>query len=269
MNNANINGEEELIRISSIFNPHTPISFVRFSDGEIDILRNQKAIILNNKTFARGHEYKNDFPIYDSKTFIPEIHYLVREDLLKSAMFRAKRFFKGIPTAHNNSIGDREFMLRLHGGYNKQITFSDLFTNSNFLNFRNFIFPNLLSKFKKINVVCNYRSKLSGLLASANQINIPDNFFKNYSSIIKKLEQEILNLPKKSLVLFSASSITNIIAYKVYFQRSDLTIIDVGTAVNDLLKLDVNTREYHILLNNSDIKQKQKYKNSTNYKLRW
>lgn len=265
-------GGDEIRRLQQKIAPNSPISFIRFSDGEMDVIRNHKAVIANNMTFARGQKFESSFPVYDFKTFIPELHSEVRADLLESAMYRSDRYYIGVPTAHNNAARDREFMLRLHGGYDPQVTFSDLFMNSNYLYARNNFFPSIIKKFKKLYVVCNYRSILSGVLAHGEIIKIGDNFFTNYNETISRVEKSIHSLKANSLLLCSASSLTNVIAYKTQFVRPDLTIIDIGTALNDCLGLAMNTRAYHRLIKNdtlTDFIGNIKYRCSSGYKIRW
>lgn len=266
------NGQNEIRRLESIIMPDSPLTFIRFSDGEMDIIRNHKAVIAKNMTFARGEKFESNFPVYDFKTFLPEKNSDVRSDLIKSAMYKSDRYYIGIPTAHNNAIRDREFMLRLHGGYDKYVTFSDLFMNSNFIYARNNFFPTIIKRFNSLFVLCNYRAKLNGILGHGEAIKIGDNFFSNYQKILSEVEEKVYLLKKNSLLLCSASSLTNIIAYRTQLTRPDITIIDIGTALNDYLGLEVNTRTYHRLLKNDtmgDYIENIRYRLSTGYKLRW
>jgi hypothetical protein len=265
-------GRRDICRLESKIGPDSPLTFIRFSDGEMDIIRNHKAIIDRNLTHARGYQFESSFPEYDYKTFIPEHNTDVRTDILKSAMFRSKNYYIGIPTSHNKAILDRELMLRLRGGYDSCVTFSDLFVNSNFLYARHHFFPSIVSKFEKLYILCNYRSVLNGVLAHGKVIKIGDNFFSNYRSVLSEVMEKILRLESQSLLLCSASSLTNIIAYKTQFIRPDLTIIDIGTALNDYLGLGANTRTYHCQLNNSTLKDVYKnirYRMSSSYRLKW
>ena len=75
----------------------------------------------------------------DSKKFDPLLDQKFRMDLLESCIFKSDFFYKGIRTFSLNdseSIFDREFLLRLNGGFDRFITFSDLLINSNYLLFR-------------------------------------------------------------------------------------------------------------------------------------
>ena len=102
-----------------------PFTFIRFSDGETEILRNRYLQIGEGKIVFRGKTTKNVYPQFDSKKFDPLIHQNIRHDLLQAAMYRAEKFYKGIPTAHNKALKDREFMLRLNGGFSLEMTFSE------------------------------------------------------------------------------------------------------------------------------------------------
>jgi hypothetical protein len=240
-----------------------PFSFIRFSDGEIEILRNRYLDINDGKTIFRGKEYTNLYPKYDAKTFNPIYHQSIRSDLLESALYRDDMFLKGIPTSHNGALIDREFLLRLNGGFGYNMTFSDLFLNSNYKIYQEKIVP-LFSAYKNIYVVANFRAKLSGFLSQATHVPIPDNFFLTYNKTILSVMIELGKIENGSLVLASASSLSNIIAYKLFLKRRDITVIDVGTSINFLLSLDHNIRNYHDNSKNYFFNKRQK-----GFNIRW
>jgi len=265
-------GVSDLLRLEDFIVKRKPFSFVRFSDGEIEILRNHNLSIMKNFTEYRGRFFKNNFPTFDQKSFHPNSQQFIRRDLLATALFKNEFYFKGVPARHNGMLADREFMLRLHGGADSNITFSDLFMNSNFLMARERFFPSVFSNFEKIAVIGNWRSELKGPLAEALLIKIPDNFFSNYSEVLMDTYFQLKTLPEFSLVLASASSLSNILGYRLHVSRPDLTFIDVGTSLNDLLGLSVVSRRYHQLRNAHGFKEKIKMMNfrfSKGYKLRW
>ena len=234
----------------TLLNSKKPFTFIRFSDGEVEVLRNRKLTILNKKTFFRGKAYSNDYPVMDTKKFDPLIDQKFRMDLLESCIFKSEFYFKGIRTFSINdreSIIDREFLLRLNGGFDNYITFSNLLINENYLLFRSKMFPLILKKFKNIVVVSNWRSKIN--FECYEHIKVCDNFIKNYENEFKNILNLLLNIPDYSVVLCSASSLTNILGHKLFLLRPDLTFLDVGTSINDLLSLANNTRVYHKLLN--------------------
>lgn len=218
--------------------------FIRFSDGEIEILRNRFLRIGKGLTYFRGRVFSNELPDYDSKTFDPSKDNNLREDLICSAIFRHNNFIKGIQTSHlPNGLNDRNFLLRLNGGYDDNISFSDLFVNSNHKMFLSLIYP-ILEKFESIYVIANKNAKLNGPLANANLIPIPSNAFRSYELLVNRILNELVTIKPGTIVLSSASSLSNIIGHKLFLLRKDLFFIDVGTSLNQLLDLSITSRGY-------------------------
>ena len=217
--------------------------FVRFSDGEVEIIRNRYLKISNGITFFRGKQSKNNFSQIDSKEFDPKINYDIREDLILSSISSMPNYFKGMP--HKRFIKDRDLLVTLNGGLDEKITFADLLINSNYKFFREKIVP-LISKYKNVYLIANYRAKPIDILSESEHIKIPDNFFDNYKQIRDKVIHKLLDIPKGSLILSSASSLSNIVGHRIFQIRKDITFLDVGTSINDLLSLDKITRCYHV-----------------------
>ena len=249
-----------------------PYTFVRFSDGEVEILKNHNVSIVQGATEYRGRTFATTFPSFDQKSFNPKFDQKLRKDLLAAALFTEKGYYKGIPARHNDMIEDRDFMLRLNGGPSESITFSDLFMNSNYLFCKSIFFPSLLNYFSNLAVIGNVRCVLSGPLSHGNLIKIPDNFFGQYEKILKDTYQEIESLPIGTLVLSSASSLSNTLGHQLRLTRPDLTFIDIGTTLNNWLTLRSNTRAYHFLENPRGISKRYKairFRFSKGYKLSW
>lgn len=265
-------GKGDLERFEKLVQARKPFTFIRFSDGEIEILRNRKLIIAAGVTEFRGKIYSNQFPEFDQKRFEPKQSQDFRRDLLASATFCESGYFKGIPTKHNNALNDRDFMLRLNGGFSPQMTFSDLFLNSNFLHARSTILPLIVSSFEDLYVVGNWRCILQGYLHKGELVEIPDDFFSSYKQTLDFVYSKLKDAPKSSLILSSASSLSNIIGYRLRISRPDLTFIDIGTVLNDMLGLPLSTRAYHKLMNPKSVQEKihtLRHKMSSKYKLMW
>ncbi len=265
-------GDKDLSQFKDFVREGRPFTFVRFSDGEVEVLRNRKLIIADGITEFRGRKFSNQFPTFDQKRFDPMQGQQVRRDLLAAAVFSNESYFKGIPTSHNDAINDREFLLRLNGGFAPQMTFSDLFLNSNFLRARSDFFPFVASQFSNLRVVGNWRCKLSGYLAKGELIPIPDDFFSSYLETLAKAREALELVPQSSLVLSSASSLSNVLGHQLRLSRPDLTFLDVGTALNDVMGLPLGTRAYHKLINPRALSEKLAawyYQRSKEYKLKW
>lgn len=223
---------------------HRPFCFVRFSDGEIEILRNRYLEIADRRTRLEGQAWSNHFPRYNIKEFNPKVYGKLRSDLLESATRRLKNYYKGVPTFHNRAVEDRDFLVRLNGGMSEFVTFADLLINSNYARFRDEIVP-LFPDYDELLVIANYRARPVRQLGRARHISIGDNFFANYEDVRREVLAAVLSAAPGALVLSSASSLSNILGYQAYANRPDLTFIDIGTSLNDLLSLDARTRTYH------------------------
>lgn len=265
-------GDGDLDHFESLVRERSPFTFVRFSDGEIEILRNRKLVIAGGVTEFRGKRFSNQFPGFDQKHFDPKRGQDVRGDLLASAIFRDSCYFKGVPTRHNNAIVDREFLLRLNGGFTTQMTFSDLFLNSNFLRARASFFPFVAASFEDLLVVGNWRCELKGYLAKGHLVQIPDDFFSAYQRTLASVQAALQNAPNSALILSSASSLSNVLGHRLRISRPDLTFLDIGTVLNDLMGLPLGTRAYHKLTDPRTLRERfaaWRYRRHREYKLQW
>lgn len=260
----------DLSRFGDLLRRNIPFCFIRFSDGEIEILRNRYLEISTEQVVFRGNSSASVYPAYDSKLFDPKINKNLRRDLLASAMLSKDNYFKGVPTYHNSAVIDREFMVRLNGGMSEYMTFSDLLMNSNYIQFRNSILPILSSK--SLYVIANYRAVLRGELRNAKQIAVSDNIFGNYEQCLSDALLELEKAPLGAVILSSASSLSNILGMKIFERRPDITFLDIGTSLNDLFSLDSRSRRYHVLLENTTFAtfyKKMRYMKSKQYKMVW
>ncbi|ESS15114.1 hypothetical protein MOLA814_00689 [Betaproteobacteria bacterium MOLA814] len=265
-------GHGDLDRFERLVSMKKPFTFVRFSDGEIEVLRNRKLVIAGGVTEFRGKRFSNKFPEFDQKRFDPSRGQDVRRDLLASAIFCESAYIKGVPTRHNNALRDREFMLRLNGGFTPQMTFSDLFLNSNFLRARSEFFPFLVSSFAELLVVGNWRCELMGYLEKGRLVQIPDDFFSSYQQTLDSALGMLQDAPRSALILSSASSLSNVLGHRLRITRPDLTFLDIGTVLNDLMGLPLGTRAYHKQINCLTLRERfaaWRYRQHREYKLQW
>ena len=219
-----------------------PFCFVRYSDGETEIIRNRYLKISKGKTHFKGKIFNNNFSDIDTKEFDPNSNRDLREDLLISAIKKMPNYFKGMP--HKRFKKDRELMITLHGGLDQNITFADLLINSNYIFFRKNIVPEF-ANYKHIYLIANYRAIPKNILEKSKHLMVPDNFFSNYQNVKNDILNNLFHIPSGSLILSSASSLSNIIGFELFKQRNDITFLDIGTSINDLIGLQEITRTYH------------------------
>ena len=257
--------------LSDLLCKKEPFIFIRFSDGEMEIVRNYRLLIGDGHISWSKGEVEFRYPDFDSKEFIPERDAKLREDLLAAARFRSDFFYKGIPASHNQALADRDLLVELNGNSITNLTFADLFINENFLKFRKRVVP-LLRKFDNVYYLGNFRATPELVDVSWKLIPLQDNFFENYENVLEASINVLKALPENSLVLSSASSLTNILGYQIRLFRKDLTFFDVGTSLHDLVGLQGGIREYHALIGNNSprgIYRKMRLVCSKSFKLRW
>ena len=226
----------------SLIDQAIPFTFIRFSDGETEILRNSRVEISEKKVVWSRGESNFSYPDYDFKVFNPDEDSEIRMLLIASAKFSAPYYFKGIPTAHNRSPADRSLMVSLNGSEGN-LTFADLLINSNYSKFLGKLLPRLTAR-EKVMLVGNHRMEVSRLSSKWLFHPISDNAFNNFIEVATSTIEACQGLPTGFTVLCSASSLTNVIGHSLYETRPDLTFIDIGTALHPLAGMPPSRRSY-------------------------
>ncbi|CAM8620088.1 hypothetical protein MCEMSH2_00031 [Candidatus Planktophila dulcis] len=264
-------GRLDFLFLSNLLYKRAPFTFIRFSDGEMEIVRNHRLLIGDGLISWSKGEIEFRYPDFDKKEFIPERDSKLREDLLASARFKSEYFFKGIPATHNKAVTDRDLLVELNGNILTNLTFADLFLNQNFVKFRRHILP-LFHEFDNVYYLGNFRANPELANPSWKLIPLQDNFFENYENVLENCMSALKSLPKYSLVLSSASSLTNILGYQIQSVRRDLTFFDVGTSLHDLVGLQGGIREYHTMIGSNSPKgiyRKLRLVSSPSFRLKW
>ena len=257
--------------LTKLIDQGTPFTFVRFSDGEIEVLRDRKLFIGDGIVSWTKGEVHFSYPDFDRKDFTPERDQLFQNALVETAKFKAPYYFKGIPTRHNKAVEDRDFMVALNGDSLENLTFSDLLINGNFRIFRNY-FDHVLSKRQKVIVFGNFRMQPSLVNNSWTLVPVQDNFIPDYEHVVGQALSSLSELPLGSLVLSSASSLTNIVGRRLRESRPDITFIDIGTSLHDLMGMTSGIREYHSQMGPFNLKKLPKlfaYYLAGGHKLKW
>lgn len=268
---AEPNGRRDLDSFIENLKSRQPFTFVRFSDGEMEILRREKLRLgPDGVTWSKG---KSSFvyPVFDHKDFDPERDSAFYDALMKSATRRAPFYFKGIPTRHNRALVDRNLMIDLNGGGLQNLTFSDLLINGNFSRFRSEVLSEFM-RFESVSVVGNFRMQPALVAPQWELIPIQDGLISSFPTCLDGALEEIKRLPLGSLVLSSASSLTNILGSELLELRPDLYFIDIGTSMHDLMGLATGIRSYQVQVQPwklSNLKERVAYYAGGSHRLRW
>lgn len=246
--------------------------FVRFSDGETEILSSRYLSIDMGRVCFRGKELDISYPAHDKKIFDPEKHSGFRSLLLESLRHKAPNYYRGIPAKHNKDAPDQGLYLELLSNDQSNLTFCDLFTNSNYGWFKKKFFPEILKMGRQgtpLALICNHRFTSDNF---GYVYGLPDNFFANWETVLSDVMQFLNSLPTGTVVVSSGSSLSNILGFQINYKSLDLTFIDVGTAVNEFIGCPEATRTYQLSLFSgswADRWKLLKYMLKGRYFLRW
>jgi hypothetical protein len=263
--------KEDLATLLKYLQENLNFAFIRFSDGEMEILNNQELIIGPNYVKTSAGEVAFVYPPYDYKEFNPERDIKFRDRLIESARFTSSGFIKGIRTSSNAGQQDQQKMIQWNSGQLSNLTFTDLLINSNYQTFRKNFLP-IFYNWPKVYIIANFRATLSSEFKNCELVTIQDNFIPNFELQLHEIMTILIAAPSNSLILSSASSLTNIVGYELWKTRRDLTFIDVGTAIHDKLGLGFGIREYHQVVGPFEIKslpRRLRYKYSKGFRLKW
>jgi hypothetical protein len=205
----------------------------RWGDGELMILEN-KPLDLTKKGDG---EFKHD---PNSKT-----HVIQRDVLMKSYTYKDKNYYIGVACQCCVGKDKFEYMKKLSGQPEENLTWANIFVNSNYPHFLSEFLPAL--KGKKICLIANAKG-------INNTHNLPfdvEKYFPvgvdawvNNSSLIQYIQQMIGDFNMNNYVfLIAAGPFANILTYELWKYNKNNSYIDIGSTLDKILGLTV-TRGY-------------------------
>lgn len=246
---------EEFNRILNLLKTDESFSFVRFSDGEVTILKNQPVVLANNY-FIQGDlhgDNKNHVPegTYnkeEQKEFLPEKHSFFHKKLKDSFLHRQNNYIKGIPAQNCLDRGlSWKFCLDLHSSDDvSDLSFANVMINNNYKRFISEMIPVFMSK--KIILVANENSNFENIPFKIEKFfPVGSNCMVNNYYLVDEInewiqEQSISN----HLFLFCAASLSNLLGHKLYENNPNNQYLDIGSSLGPLLGLTgwMTTRTY-------------------------
>ena len=232
----------ELVRFSEMLQKGENFAFVRFSDGEADILRNLKLVLADDHVIEGNIRHSFGYGKEDHKHFDPHQHAFVREKLINSFLFSKYNYFVGIACpCCIGGVPMHTFMKREVGTPNNFLTWANLFVNGNYSDFLSKIVPTL--KEKKIVMVVSKNANLSELseklsLNIVKDFRVGENCIVNDHHLIDEIKDWVLkNDIKDHVFLFAASSLSEILIHELYKDFDFNTYLDIGTTLHPYMKL--------------------------------
>lgn len=218
---------------------HTPFAFSRYSDGEMIVLQNKHLKLGSNKTTVNGATAGIGYSKADHKEYDPNKHEWFRERLENAYRHHQKDYFVGLSCPCCVGKENNDWMKKIRGGDDDELTWSNLFVNSNYPLFLTHIVPIL--KERHIVIVCNEIANLDGLPFDVKKdFRIGSNAMIEDIGLVKEMKTWIMkNDISDTVFLFSAASLSNILIYELFKEFPENTYLDVGTTLNPFIGLPV------------------------------
>jgi len=232
----------DLLKLYSLLKNKEDFAFTRFSDGEEFILKNNYLEINDSKVIAGEQTFNKGYSNLDHKLFDPNKHQWFRERLFKSFMHTEKNYFKGI--CCSCCVGEeRHKWFRDILNEDENLTWANLLVNFNYDAFLHLFIPEF--KLRNVILICNKTADISNLpFKVIKDFRVGDNCNINNISIVDEIKLYYKNNNiQNTILLSSASSLSNIIIYELYKEFKNNTYINIGTTLNHLLKLSID-RDY-------------------------
>jgi hypothetical protein len=223
----------EIEKFADMLKRREHFAFQRFADGELWILQGKK-FQLSPK--SKHHAYKNP---EDWKTFNPKKHKIQMNHLFDALRYKAPNYFLGLLVGNSeNNHTWTDWILKESGQEIRQVTFANLFVNSNYTYFTEYF----LTEFKnwKIVIVCNERAVIdSDVLPNIVQrFNVGSNCIVNDYQLVETLKEFVKhNKVQDHLFLFACSSLGNFCIRELAQIEPNNTYIDCGSTLNPYIGL--------------------------------
>lgn len=208
-------------------------SFLRYGDGEHSLITNT-SVLKNTQAYLVDHwHYSGTTPTQLGKK------------LYESLFINSDQVFYGIPSHKQEPKTYTYFIERLLVPY-ENITYADVFINSNFDSFVNFISNELTESIVLIaNKDCNVTSLK--FLNVKQFFAVPDNCVEFYETFNQQFENSLNDLIKYKNTLFfvSAGPLSEVIISYLFKLNPENRYVDVGSAIDFFTKGKI-TRLYMI-----------------------
>lgn len=230
---------EELIKFINKIDNRENFAFSRFSDGELFILENKSLELKDDCSIINGIRYPGSYKEEEGKSFLPEKHQKNRELLFDSLSYSSENYYKGITCPCCGGLDAVKFMVR-HSNlpiYSDNLTWANLFLNSNYPTFVKEVIPRLESL--PLIIVANKKVDTSYFPNVMHHFKIGNNCFINDLNIIEEIKTYITkNKITSTYFLISASSLSNLIIKELNQFEPENTYLDIGSILNPLFKLN-------------------------------
>jgi len=220
-------------------------AFTRFSDGEMDMLKNIRLVLKKNHVQVGDWHARKNYQTVDHKDFNPATpeHQIFRLKLEQAYKFRKNNYFKGTCCPCCVGKKDADWMIDLHGpGDDEHLTWANLLVNGNYADFCEKMVPEFNNK--KIVIVCHEDAVLDFSFPLVKEFRVGYNAFINNLPVIDEMGAWVKdNEITDHVFLFSASSFSALAIHKLFDTHPNNTYINIGTALNNFMGMPID-RQY-------------------------
>lgn len=225
--------KQEFVKMKNKILSKENFSFLRYGDGEHALITNASVLKDTQAYLVDNWHYEGTSPTRLGKK------------LYESLFINSNKVFYGIPTYTQGPKTHAYFTERVQVPY-ENITYADLFINSNFNSFVDFI-SNELNE--SIVLIANKDCTVNSLkvLNIKEFFAVPDDCVNFYELYNQQFESSLNNLTKYKNTLFfiSAGPLSEVIISYLFNLNPDNRYIDVGSAIDFFTKGKI-TRPYMI-----------------------
>jgi len=205
---------KDLELIAQRLKNHEAFAFSKYADGEYEILKNRP--ITN----------------CDGWTFNPQVDKVQQQRLMESFQYKNPSYLVGVscPCCVGQAIFDD--MKLMSNQESDNLTWANIFVNGNYRTYLKEVVP-LYSEYD-VYLVANKRAKLKYLPFEVKKhYPIGDLAWKNDYHLIDEIKSDIdTNEIRKSLFLFCAGPLGNMMAHQLLEHSPENTYMDVGSTLN-------------------------------------
>lgn len=215
-------------------------AFSRFSDGEVYMLQRQEIIMSPEGALVGTKRLPGNYPEDDWKHYDPKSHEFYRQKLEEAIQYKADNYYKGLSCRCCIAKGEENFQWQLDligPGDEQNLTWSNLFINSNYLPFLNQYLEIFADK--KIVMIINKNADIINWRIPFQPVKDfrvgPNCIVNDYDLIVKIMHWIDTNNIKDHVFLCAASSLSNMIIHQCYKEFPDNTYIDIGSTFNPFI----------------------------------
>jgi hypothetical protein len=216
---------EEIVKFYEMIKTDQKFAISRFGDGEM--------IAMRGETISSGCGEWN--------TNGPDQRYSIARDYLKRSLtFKDPGYYVGIVCPCCQGMQNFTAMKVQSGQEDSQLTYANIFVNSNYIFFLQKIVP-LFSQ-KKIVLVANKTSQINRLPFSGEFYPVEYNAWIENLDLIQRLKDRN---DSGCVYLFACGPLGKILTQQMWEHNKNNTYLDIGSTLHPWLQSDLNIRGYY------------------------